>query len=78
MNCVLCGTKIKGYGNNPWPLSNEGECCRNCNDTKVIPARIREHASHQCIFEKRYCRYAENKNNTFCCLAPSDEEMTCR
>lgn len=38
--CCLCGKEIDGYGNNPWPLAEEGECCDECNETKVIPARI--------------------------------------
>ncbi len=40
MKCVLCGVKILGWGNNPAPLANKGECCDVCNDTKVIPARL--------------------------------------
>lgn len=38
--CVLCGKEFKGWGNNPYPLHEEGECCDECNTTKVIPARI--------------------------------------
>ena len=45
--CCLCGKKSYGwgdekqYGNNPAPLNNgEGECCDQCNLTKVIPARL--------------------------------------
>ena len=37
--CVLCGKKIKGWGNNPYPLAEKGECCNACNE-KVIAARI--------------------------------------
>lgn len=33
---------------------------------------------HWCIFEKRICKFAENKNGCFECKAPSDEEMSCR
>ena len=42
VTCCLCGRTIEGYGNNPFPLSeNEDDrCCDNCNWTKVIPARI--------------------------------------
>ena len=41
--CCLCGKEFEGWGNNPWPLAlNEEErCCDECNDTKVIPARLR-------------------------------------
>lgn len=38
--CVLCGSGIKGYGNNPWPLANKGECCDECN-IKVIWERLK-------------------------------------
>lgn len=40
--CVLCGKHIVGYGNNPFPLADEGKCCDECNKTKVIPARIKD------------------------------------
>lgn len=40
--CVICGKKCTGWGNNPYPLYNgmNDECCDECNDTKVVPARI--------------------------------------
>ena len=44
--CCLCGKRSLGwgdnqeYGNNPRPLKDKGECCDNCNETKVIPARL--------------------------------------
>lgn len=38
--CCLCGKKFTGWGNSPWPLSDFGECCDECNMQKVIPARI--------------------------------------
>ena len=37
--CVLCGEKFNEYGNNPYPLAEEGECCDACN-VDVIMARI--------------------------------------
>lgn len=40
--CCLCGKIILGWGNNPWPLKDEGECCNNCNTYKVIPARLEQ------------------------------------
>jgi len=41
--CCLCGAKYRMYGNNPWPLSDDEDdrCCHACNDTLVVPARIR-------------------------------------
>lgn len=41
--CSICGKIFTGWGNNPWPVTT-GEndtCCDECNDTKVIPARIK-------------------------------------
>jgi hypothetical protein len=38
--CVLCHQPITGYGSNPAPLANYGSCCKECDDTKVIPARL--------------------------------------
>ena len=40
--CCICGAKFIGWGNNPWPVKDEGECCDYCNDMKVIPARLRQ------------------------------------
>lgn len=42
LKCSICGGTIKGWGNNPWPVT-KGEndrCCDICNSAKVIPARI--------------------------------------
>ena len=38
--CCICGKEFEGYGNNPYPLKNEGECCDKCNTNFVIPARL--------------------------------------
>lgn len=38
--CCLCGKKFIGYGNNPSPLKDKGECCDDCN-FKVISERLR-------------------------------------
>lgn len=37
--CVLCGRPITGWGNNPYPLAEDGECCDDCNNA-VIQARL--------------------------------------
>lgn len=39
--CCICGCEFTGYGNNPFPLSNTGRCCDECNG-KVIEVRISE------------------------------------
>lgn len=38
--CCICGKEVDGWGNNPWPVKEEGECCDDCNSNEVIPARI--------------------------------------
>ena len=44
--CCLCGKHTIGwdeegiYGNNPAPLKQKGQCCDDCNNIKVIPARL--------------------------------------
>lgn len=38
--CCICGETLVGYGNNPWPIAEEGECCDYCNMTVVVPARL--------------------------------------
>ena len=42
MKCCICGSEFVGYGNNPWPVSEneEDRCCDICNSTHVIPARL--------------------------------------
>ena len=37
---VICGKEFEGYGNNPDPVEDHGECCDECNLTVVIPARL--------------------------------------
>ena len=43
MKCCICGKKVEGWGNSPWPVSTEKEarCCDKCNMDKVIPARMK-------------------------------------
>ena len=38
--CCICGREFEGWGNNPWPLETDGECCDECNMEYVIPARL--------------------------------------
>ena len=42
--CCLCGEEHEGFGNNPYPLCEEGDiesrCCDDCNTRLVISARI--------------------------------------
>lgn len=46
--CSICGNEIKphpisgwAYGNNAQPISS-GRCCDDCDNTVVIPERIRQ------------------------------------
>ena len=39
--CVICGHDFEGYGNNAEPVK-PGICCDECNETKVIPARLKQ------------------------------------
>lgn len=40
--CILCDGPYEGMGHNPEPLASydDGRCCSECNDTRVIPARL--------------------------------------
>lgn len=43
VTCCLCGKQIPWReSNNPWPLvdDEESRCCHDCNDSKVVPARL--------------------------------------
>ena len=40
-NCVICGREFTGWGNNPDPVADHGQCCDDCNAMYVIPARLR-------------------------------------
>ena len=38
--CVICFEYFTGWGNNPDPVKNYGDCCNNCNTNVVLPARL--------------------------------------
>lgn len=38
--CCICGDQLDSYGNNPFPVKEDGVCCDACNIKFVIPARI--------------------------------------
>ena len=40
--CCICGRSFVGWGNNPWPIKEDGECCDKCNFRVVLPARIKQ------------------------------------
>ena len=40
--------------------------------------RIKSQMNKTCIFEKKYCRFANNENGSFDCKCKSDEEMPCK
>lgn len=37
--CCICKKKEEGWGNNPYPIMENGRCCGSCN-TLVIIARL--------------------------------------
>nr|DAL70319.1 MAG TPA: hypothetical protein [Caudoviricetes sp.] len=45
--CCICGKEIEGYGYNPYPVREEGQCCRQCNYTVVVSERYRRHLEYQ-------------------------------
>ena len=40
--CCICGKEFTGYGNNPYPVCEDGECCDKCNEEKVLPIRLKK------------------------------------
>lgn len=34
--CCICGKEFIGWGNNPYPIKNEGVCCDDCNSLVII------------------------------------------
>lgn len=38
--CVLCKKRIIGFGHNPYPITEKGWCCNECNFDKVIPMKL--------------------------------------
>ena len=57
---------------------NKTEICPTCGSLEALKAYKADQDKHTCIFEKRYCKYANKNGSAFRCTAPSDEEMTCR
>lgn len=45
--CCICGKELEGYGYNPFPVKEEGICCRSCNYSVVIPERWKRHKAYQ-------------------------------
>ena len=40
--CCICGKEFIGWGNNPYPITDEEDevCCDECNYSEVLPARL--------------------------------------
>jgi len=38
--CCLCSEEFERSGCNPWPVSETGRCCDECDSKKVMPARM--------------------------------------
>lgn len=50
--CCICGKTFTGWGNNPWPIKDDGECCESCNTMLVVPERIRRYYKSEEEVEK--------------------------
>ena len=68
--CCICGQEIEGYGNNPWPVKEDGECCDKCNYEKVIPARINQ------LSEKEEVKDADPKQEWQELIKSEEEAIT--
>ena len=42
--CIICGETFNEIGNNPEPvyIGKGDRCCDECNNNKVIPARLKQ------------------------------------
>lgn len=38
--CCICGREFTEWGNNPWPVKEDGVCCRACSFGVVLPKRM--------------------------------------
>ena len=39
--CCICGKGSRGFGNNADTENETDRCCHDCNDTEVIPHRMK-------------------------------------
>ncbi len=39
--CCICGKEVAEYGNDPYPIKEDGRCCNYCNWTVVLKERKR-------------------------------------
>ena len=46
--CCICGEELKGFGNNANPIK-DGICCDKCNYNFVIPGRIYNSNTKNCV-----------------------------
>lgn len=51
--CCLCGKEFEGFGNNPYPLKEDGRCCDICND-EVICARLNALSPKQLVEDEDF------------------------
>ena len=77
--CCICGKVFEGYGNDPWPVQEEGKCCDDCNMEVVVPIRIAKLKSkEEKETEKKMLSCAEIQcfwNDGTChCICPTKEK----
>ncbi len=51
--CCICGKKFTEPGNNPFPVKEEGECCRICNWTVVLPERHKRYVQSKTMDKEK-------------------------
>jgi len=47
--CVICKKEFIGFGNNPYPIKDDGRCCDNCNKRVIIERIIKLQEKTKCI-----------------------------
>ena len=52
--CCICEKQFKGYGNDPRPIKQKGQCCDKCNFEIVAVARLRQLEWQKVICNKLY------------------------
>ena len=63
--CCICNEKFIGWGNNPYQIKEDGECCKPCDDNVVVPARMKEYSNMQkteSFDDIRFKQYEKEKN----------------
>lgn len=63
--CCICGKEFIGFGNNPYPYMEKGECCNRCNYDYVIPCRLNLVSLPKDMLEKGMKKEVERFRQTY-------------